>query len=327
MLGPFPGGGGDAVSVSGDIAAVSSGESSTSIFEKIAGDWVESATIPRGVNYHGGIAISGDIFVVSGYGPDWTPTNGLGEHAIIIYERLNGSWVEAAKFSTPYFQGNPVFGASVAVEGGIVVASAEAEFFFVYGKSKGLWSLTATLNADNQDNPGKRSVAIYGDTIVVSPGFNFAAVFERVNSSWERSSTLGGDEIVGGVATYGDGIAVLSYKDASDPGYVRIYRKELDRFQPTNSVRPSDGGDLHSVSIADGTLFNAPDGIIVAGKYVFYQTTGGIWNDIVLMPPGGSAVGDKFGACGSISGCTIFIGAPGIDSAYILPVPSIRKYI
>ncbi len=158
------------------------------------------------------VSVDGNIMAV---GSKWDDDNAFNSGAVYVFERMapGSPWTQTAKFVTDLNTAYQVFGHSVSVSGGTIVASILNENFFdgdrtgavyVYDKGALGWSQTAKLKPDSggeqSDNFGI-SVSIDGDTIVVGASeedgnpsqylaYGAAYVFEKGASGWSEAAKL-----------------------------------------------------------------------------------------------------------------------------------------
>ena len=141
------------------------------------------------------VDLQGDVAVVGD--PTWGPYSG----AVHVFERVLGTWSEAAHFTVPAWI--VYLGSDVALDGDTIVAGAPGAAFdqgrvYVYEKVGGIWTETAQLGASDSAayTDLTMSVGVAGDRIVASwkkldplaTGSVYA--FERQGGVWVETQKL-----------------------------------------------------------------------------------------------------------------------------------------
>ena len=183
----------------------------------MTGDWVLQRTLvaPDG-NADGqfgfSVCLDGDRLVVGAVGSD---VQGNGAGAAYVFERDlggAGSWGLAATLRGSDVDANDQFGHSVTVEGDrVVVGANKKDRLGVFGgavyvfdrDTDGVWSETATFNADDAENLQEfgGSVALSGDVLLVGAmrtpasdgpegGAAFVYAWDGVSGAWTLTDTV-----------------------------------------------------------------------------------------------------------------------------------------
>ena len=226
---------GAAVAVSGDLAVVGApnraggipGAGAGYVFEKLGGTWTERATLVAGDAapgaHLGSVAcIAPDRLVLSAW---QDPERGLDAGAVYVFERIAGSWAQAAKLAGRRTDAFDACGRSVALAGDRVLVGAPCEdgagaqcgaaYLFERGPSG--WDEVQRLAADDAASYDYLwwSVALDGATALVGAIGDDAAgsssgatyVFERRAAGWAQVQKLVASDAAAGDA-FGDAIAV-----------------------------------------------------------------------------------------------------------------------
>lgn len=167
------------------------------------------------------------------------PNDGaLSTGAIYLFERVDGTWTQAAKLSMPDATNGDQLGTTVSVNGGTVVAGiSRRRRAAIFERVEGVWSYaTSLVDAGGATGDGYgSSVASAGSIVAVgSPSRASAAgatkagavtVFERANGAWAQAATLTlgapvtGDNLGYAVATRAAGPGGRAIIVASAPGF------------------------------------------------------------------------------------------------------------
>jgi hypothetical protein len=297
---------GFSVSVNGNLIAVCAVEEDDEgiigntgkvyLYDATTGLLTYTLSNPNAYGYSGsddfatGVAVSGNTVVVSA--PNEDSAEGVDSGAVYIFDASTG--LLTYTLVNPNADGVYVdddFGASIAIDGNIVVVGAPAEGdgvtdatsgkAYVYDASTG--SLLHTLS--NPNSIGTGSLDFFGNKVAVS----------------------------------GNTIVVCAYGDGAQSGTVYTFDATTGALVYTisnpNPYGDSDDYFATSVSIsgntiAVGALFesNAGNAGVV---YTFDATTGLLVHTILNPNSYGTGEADYFGYVLDISGTTLAIGAPG----------------
>jgi uncharacterized repeat protein (TIGR01451 family) len=176
---------GDAVALSGDVAAVGAAfadpggndaQGAAYVYARSGSTWTEQAVLgasdaAAGARFGSSVAASGDTVVVGANYAD-IGTN-ASQGAAYVYQRSGTNWTEQAKLVAAGGSAHAEFGNSVALDGDVAVIGAwfdaNVGAAHVFRRSGTAWSETATLasaNAADNDQFGN-SVSVSGDTALV----------------------------------------------------------------------------------------------------------------------------------------------------------------
>ncbi len=289
---------GEAFAHAADTVAVALGlaPDEVTVRTRDAGRWSEEARLrlfsSTCATYAGGgttLAISGDTLVV---GAPWDRCADDGHSpdagAVYVFVRSPAGWTRQALLGSPRAESLARFGASVAVDGDVLVVG-ERGGAYVFEREGSTWTERAFLvpSTTPVESFG-RAAAVSGDTVVLgSPSEEAAYVFVREGSTWVPQARLvteePGDGFGESVAVRGDTVAI---------GAPRGYS-------------PPPGADLDGNGIADISLRT---GVV----HVFVRAGSGWMRQARLDPPSGPAPG--FGARLSIEEdrlVTEHSGSPG----------------
>ena len=190
------------------------------------------------------VALSGDTLAV-GAPYDRTGADG-GDGAASIYLRNGANWTLQQKVYHINRRANDTFGQEVALEGDTLVVTApngdvkgdntnpksdtNEGIAVVFTRSNGRWTEQQVLFADDGQPEDLDKgifglfglkVALSGNTIVIS-SYTGAYIFTRNGTIWTQTKKIAG--LVGGVAVYGDTLAVPISRDGSD-SVVQVYTR------------------------------------------------------------------------------------------------------
>lgn len=191
---------GRSVSMDGDYMAIGA-SGAAYVFRRSGEQWIEQAKL-SGPGKR--VAISADRIVIGNVGDDEGAPNG---GAALVFRREGTKWVEEARLSPSDAEEDDLFGASVAIEGDVIVAGApgdddaglDAGPVYVFRRNGTLWVQEQKLfvsDARMDDGLGG-SVAISGDVLIVaarrihsdaSP--RKAYIFRRNGTSWLQEQEL-----------------------------------------------------------------------------------------------------------------------------------------
>jgi hypothetical protein len=240
---------GIAVALEGELAVVGNSDS-VFVFERISGEWSQSAKLVSadhvpGDGFGSGLAIGdGFIAVVASNATQ----GGSGQWgAVYIFEESAGAWCQTAKLTSPSTFSNN-FGACVDTDDGKVFVSTPVDanglgMVYIFERGAGAWSLVGQLEPPSRIHVGEpmpyrfgTSVSIDGDSGLVGSVSATGGVysFRRSGSSWTREGFLGQppgmDHLNFGiqVALAGNvGVVGQHYLIAPSPPIVKLSRAHL----------------------------------------------------------------------------------------------------
>lgn len=265
------------------------------VFERVGLTWnnpvrLQASDASAGGTFAHAVAISEDTIVIGAH--SWTLD--VGQGAVYIFVRKDGSWVEQAKLLQPTSDGvDDCFGCAVAISGNRLAVAASREdgandslmdsgAVYVFVRNNGLWTQEAYIKSPT----GAAfvhfgvSVSILGDRIAVgSPwasGKNGAVhLFERNGIEWLHKSSY----TSGAYQSY-FGVAVALSEDA----------------------------------LAVGAMLENVPSEMAGAVYIFDQISSGLKQPVRLQPHIVDA-NDQFGYDLALAGNVLLVGAPREDGS------------
>lgn len=326
-----PGGGAQANNSAGDAGAAY-------VFERSGVTWTQQAYLKAsntqaGDNFGKAVAISGDTIILgapmedsnaTGINGDGSNNSSTASGAAYVFVRNGTTWTQEAYIKASDTQAGDHFGNSVAISGDTAVVGAEGEdttaansgATYVFVRSGTTWSQQAKLKASN---PGASDQ--FGLATAISG--NFVIVGAHLEDSNATGVNPGG--------------SAQANNTAGDAGAAYIFTRSGTTWSQEAYVKASntDSGDWFGSSVGiDGNTAivgaylecsNATGvnpGVIAEGNnsandagaaYVFIRT-GTTWSQQAYLKASYTDGGDNFGYSTSISGNTVFVGAPGESS-------------
>jgi hypothetical protein len=300
------------------------------IFHRDGATWVQDAYLKASNaeeldNFGVRVALSGDTLAVAATGEssanaaDPADNGAEGSGAVYIFRRIAGAWQEEAYLKAANLGANDSFGASIALDGDVLVVGAPRE--------------DSADPASPANNAARDSGAAY--------------VFRRTGTAWQQEAYLKasnretGDSLGASIALDGDvlvaGATSEDSANAEDPlnnaalgsGAAYVFRATGAVWQEEAYLKAENAGanDAFGSSItADGDLLvigapgesssdagrgddNAAPGSGAA--YVFQYSAG--WSQIAYLKTPVPAVSDAFGTSVALAGGVLAVGAPGQD--------------
>jgi len=234
--------------------------------------------------YGRSVALSGDLAAI---GAPYHEFNGGQSGSAYVLRRDGFEWEEIAELNPDNPTPGDEFGASVAIDGDVIVVGA--------------W---------RDSGPG--------------PRFGAAYVFERVNGAWSQVATLSASdgEILAAfgacVAIRGDTIVVTAQNDGMTLGAAYIFRRVDGVWTETAVLRADDPASARGFGISaafDGTtlVVGAPSATPVVSvptgaAYIFHEVNG-VWTQTARLLADDASSNDRFGESVAISGPDIIVGA------------------
>ena len=212
---------GSSVDLSEDTALIGAsgfGSRSVHVFRRSTDGWDEVAELAPAspsadAHFGSSVAIHGDLAVVGAWTdpPDDEFDEPMGPSSALVFERLDGAWVQRAQLmpaaETPSFS----FGRSVAVTDGLIAIGApdEAGAAYVFQRDGTGWTMEAAFAPDSE--PAQHfgsAVAVDRDLIVVgAPAYGdregTAYMFARGPDSWESRGRIAASEPTPGLQLAG----------------------------------------------------------------------------------------------------------------------------
>lgn len=232
---------GHSVALAGDLAVVGAqghdavfpDSGAGYVFQNVSGSWVEVAKLLPSKSvasgYFGGAVATDGTRVVIASANQHFPHLDTGHNRVWIFEDQGAGWVQTRKLLPLDFDPADWFGASVDVDGDVIVVGAPREGQDVSGYSTGAayvferlsvgWVETAKLTdpASSSQALFGRAVAVSGNRIVIGApeegngaagGPGAAYVFERAGASWLLVTKLTAFPTAP-VSSYGVSVATL----------------------------------------------------------------------------------------------------------------------
>lgn len=271
---------------------------------------------------------------------------------VYVFTKSGGVWSRSAVLQSPDGADNDQFGESLAIsEDGTTVlagsiwadvgATSDAGKVYVFTKSGGTWSQTATLTASDPSSTGYfgSSIALSGDTALIgSDGADKSYVFKRSGTSWSEQQILtssdgaSGDNFGNSLAVSYDGnTAIIGADDASFgsflhfPGKAYIFTKSGGTWSEAAILSASDADDMAkfgtSVALSDdgstaviGAIWATKGSTEYVGKAYIFTKSGSTWSETVILNAPESANYQYFGGSVALYGDTAVIGNVGKNS-------------
>ncbi|ELZ29172.1 PKD domain-containing protein [Halosimplex carlsbadense 2-9-1] len=286
------------------------------------------------------VALTEDRAVVGADGA----TNADGEPggSMYVFERSDGGWRQAARVSPDDGAHVGEFGASIAVDGDLVLVGAPSTdangdnsgAAYVFERSKGSWTSQAVLrptDGDSGDYFGN-AVALLDDTALVGAHWDedpraeqsgSAYVFERTGEEWSQRAKLslpmaGPNDHFGNDVALGEETALIGAPIHDDStGLARVFEVVDGSWIATAELEANDGSgqDKFGSAVAlDGeTALVGASSVDENGKasgaaYVF-ERSGVDWDRRATLLADDGTVGDRFGWSVALAGDTAVVGA------------------
>lgn len=267
------------------------------VYRRESGVWIEEAILQAadGQNmdtFGRAVAIHGDTLVVGARGVNAAQG---GEGAVYVFTRSGTNWIQQVKLFAGDLPANALFGHSVDVHAGTLVAGA----YLANG----------------------------------AQGFEGAAyVFTGAGQAWAQEKKLVasdaalGDQFGWDVAVHGETVVVgARFQDplGSNSGAVYVFERQGGNWPQVQKVLPSDGAafdrfghdvDIEGDSLVVGALEHDALGANAGAAYVF-QRIQGVWVEVSKLQPSNGAAGHTFGYSVGTSNNWSVVGSPGESSA------------
>lgn len=187
-----------------------SGSGSAYVFEKINGVWNQSAKISpddglTNAYFGRAVSISSNSALIGAYGDS---VNGAYSGSAYLYEKIDGIWTLAQKFTADDGLAYDYFGYGVDISGGTAIVGAfgdddlgtNAGKAFLFEKIEGTWQAAGILTAPDGAayNYFGRSVALDGNRALIGADGDddqgsysgSAYVFEKIDGIWQMDQKL-----------------------------------------------------------------------------------------------------------------------------------------
>jgi FG-GAP repeat len=311
---------GQSVAMSGNTMVVGAiGHASQSgrayVFTKTVKGWQQTAELNgSGAWFGDAVALSGSTIVVT------SGRNSIGRAD--IFSKTASGWRQTAVLTAPSTSHDTGFGQSVGISTDTIVVGG-VHALYVFTEEEPGWRLLTELKGSGMSTPDfiDDSLAISGGTIVLgapgslgSPGR--AYVFADTPQGWRQTAELGqpgtaaGDRFGAGVAAMPGGRTIVI---ANEP--LSFVSPQLYVFttSPTGwhlaAALQAFPGVTGPLALSAATVVGTGLGV----AYVFRRSAGG-WSESAELSAPGVVTNDDFGWSVAISGDTVAISAPYVDS-------------
>lgn len=283
------------------------------------------------------LAASGDVLVVGADGDD---VGGVSQGSATVYRQSGAGWTQEAFLSLGATEGHKRFGASVAVDGDVIVVGAYLDDIgdnedqgsaTVYRWNGTTWAHEALLTRSGGSSSELfgYAVAVSGDVIAVTdaPFYGLSAdlngtatVFRWNGASWIEEATLSysgleeGDNFGESVATNGDFVVVGAWRHGLIDGLAAVFRWNGANWVEDAALTPgpeNDGWFGYSLSmdgnvLAVGSNFGGGD---QDGSVTIFREREGVWAEEAILVPGTTSDTEEFGHSVAVSGDVVVGGS------------------
>ena len=261
------------------------------------------------------VAIAGNVAVVGARDYD-------GRGAVFIFTRTNpntDAWTQTAKIQSLDLHPGDEFGASVAVNSGIIIVGAPnnqgSGAVYVFTLSGSTWVESLRLSNALGGSHFGTAVDIYANTIVVgAPDANLAYVYLQASNSWKLSKTFSAPNGNFGAAVSVNGNTMLVGAPLANKVYVYGLTGST-WLQTTTWTGNSGTGFGTAVDVSgDWAVVGAPNDTSNTGlAYVFNRPDSITWNVLLssaqVLSLTSGLPDDYFGQAVSIDGTRLVVGA------------------
>lgn len=331
---------GTVIQMSSDTIAISAVTSSSEepavyMFELQDDLWVETQKLvvedlPENSGFGTTIALGNDVLVVGVSGDSEVDTSA---GAAYIFEKVDGTWIEAQKLLASDGASGDAFGIAVCMSDDQLLVGAEGVdgeevpsqgAIYVFEEQDGTWVETQKLIRDDETgtNMFGRIMSASEDILVVGTrqdetygtSAGAAYIFEKQNGVWAQSQLVFSSDLVTG-DYFGDSVAVGngfvfvgSYGDddnGSNSGSVYVFEKQDDVWTEVQKILPSNGEASarfgRNISVSENTLvITAPGQSNYTGSVYVFENQDGTWIEVEeIISPDGIDM-DNFGVSVSI---------------------------
>lgn len=305
------------------------------VFQSTGSAWVQAAKLraqdgAAGDTFGGPVAVSGEWILIGSPGDD---DSGADSGSAYVFRRDGGHWLQTTKLKAADGAANSLFGASVALGGGMAMIGAPhqdagAAYLFIYDGTQ--WVQTAQLSASDLAVEGcfGVSVAVSGHTGIVGAYWDddmgdksgSVCLFHGL-SDCNLNGMVDGCDIANGTST---DVNANGMPDECDLGSCRA--AERLKLLASDGAEGSVFGHGLAMSVNTaviGALGSGEHGRMSGSAYV-WRREGSRWVQEAKLLPSDGADWDWFGRRVAISGERIVVGASnhshnGIESgsAYV----------
>lgn len=334
-------------SLLGSLALAAAASAQTSYVEKLA--VTSEANYGSNCGLGHAVDVDGDTAVV---GVPY-PNAGSQSGRVLVYRKVGGVWTQQADLTGTDYASSLYLGASVAIDGDVLVAGAPTSYHlgtkpsagaaYVYTRVGTTWSAGVRLYASDplQGAEFGHSVTIDGSTIVVGApqatygidgGRGAAYVFEFNGTSWVQTAKLAGVQSVAGarngssVAIDGDRLVIGARTMWEDGGFTigtgaaYVFVRNGGSWSQEAKLQSSSymaWGLLGSSASIEGTrvVVGAEGENFNTGAAYVFEKSGASWVQVARLVGASTNASDYFGRGVDVSGDRIVVGAPNYDSS------------
>lgn len=338
-----------AMSTSADYVAIgASGEDSSSeigndeamvntgavyVYRRTGQTWtfsqiLKGTSITADRRFGGAVAMAGDLLVVGSHLDDARVSNG-GAAYVFRLDRANGRWLEEQRLTASDAAPSDAFGASVAVDGDLIVVGASHKdspgapgdnvgAVYTFRRNGAVWIEESKLGPPT---PAAQTafgwlVALDGDALAVQQdsGSRLVHVYRRSGTSWNQEAV---PLIAAGPAiALEDDVLAVGQPGHSPGGAVRVFTRSGASWSETGLLKaanPAAGAEIgYGVAIRDNVVVTAAS---ATRRVQIFDKVGGTWIPVPPLAPSGPAADDPsvptFGTAVAVSGNGAVVGASG----------------
>jgi len=299
-----------------------------------------------GAQFGYSVSINGSVMAVGSIRDN---ENGINSGSAYVYRYDGNNWVEEQKLLASDAAAGDFFGASVAVNGDVIVVGAFLDngtgsaYVFRYNGSSWIEEQKLLASDAAVDDDFGLSVSVSGDVIIVgaygcdnagpytgAPNAGSAYIYRYNGSSWIEEQKLYAsdaysyDYFGSSVSVSGDIVAVGAYQNddnGNDSGSAYVFRYGGGTWTEEQKLAAGDAaaGDNFGRSISvsgDALVVGAnldDDGGSGSGSAYVFRYGGGTWSEEQKLVASDAAADDRFGRSVSVSGDMLVVGAYSDD--------------
>jgi hypothetical protein len=340
---PVPRNFGRAIAIGGDVLAIGAPEASEGgaasagavyVYVRDGLDWVFQQRLVSDVPVEDAalgtaLAIDGDTIVA---GASEYPGDSFNQGALYVFSRTGDTWTQSALLRAPDPATGAFFGATVALQGDLVVAGApshahvlgERGAVYAFTRDDTTWTSGVEIVPSQSNNWAYfgDSLALEGDDLVVKGGtgdVNEGGVvyaFTRSGIDWQEAQVIADAVNADGfdrVALSGDTLMAVDGQDL-----VHVYGRDGAGWTPSGTVGPV-GAYSHGGLALDGDAawFSVTTEATIGpgDRLQTFAREDAQWTRAARVRPHtpDAATGDQFGASLDATNRLIIVGAPGFD--------------
>lgn len=300
-----------------------------------------------GTNFGATLVLNGDTVAVGASGEDTAINFDTG--AVYVYTRVGFNWVQQQVLQSPVNTSGLFFGEALALDDNTLAVSSyyqddSAGAVYLYTRAAGVWTLQATLTANDRAAGDLFGVALAldGNTLAVSaPGADTTAgtdsgavyIFTRTGSTWAQQAKLVTNSpasgagrslaLEAGTLLIGDPEATVGAMARA--GRVMVYTGGGATWTPRAIVTASapqatarfgyslsyfGGASGGQVAVGAPGLATGED----SGAVYLFAGSGASWTQVVHLTPNTPQAGQTFGEEVGWNGQRLLVGAPNYDA-------------